>query len=174
MIEIIKKTPDGKLEYDFEKYFNLNEALLAEWRVNSPDMSIDVLSQLMERIWDKKQFCTDGRGRFKPQRWEQYIREMEEILICTEAPCHCERLMKQIRENNCGEVRISGNDNGPAISMIAQIDNWTNKRIYFTLSACEEGENFSDDIKYCPFCGRKLSNLTIDDFKKEDNGEKES
>ena len=86
MVEFIKKTPDGKLEYDFEKYFNLNEALLAEWRANSPDLSIDVLSQLMERIWDKKQFCTDGRGRFKPQRWEQYVSEMEEILICTEAP----------------------------------------------------------------------------------------
>ena len=48
MKQIIKKNSDGTLEYDFNKYFNLHEALLAEWKENSPEMDRDILSKLMD------------------------------------------------------------------------------------------------------------------------------
>ena len=54
-------------------------------------------------------------------------------------------------------------DSGYAVGcMNASIDTWTGKKIEFSLSASGDDENYSDTIKYCPFCGRRLDNICVD------------
>lgn len=177
MEEIIWRNEDGNIEYDCGEYFTLDEALLAEWRLNSLEMERSVLSELMEKIWDKKSICTDGKGRLKEQRWEAYVDAKIEQLKALEKPCVCQQLISKIRpiiaagkpdmdtELFSQRVYMDDGGRGPAIAMLASVDGWTKKRIYFSMTATEEGESFTDDIKFCPFCGRPLDCLTVDDFR---------
>ena len=177
MEELIRKKEDGTFDYDFEKYFSFDEALLAEWKLNSSEeYDLNVLSELMERLWDKTSICTDGKGRLKEQRWIRFVETKVQQLKDLEKPCICQQLTEKVRaiisegkdvEHKLFEERVCFDDggHGPSISLFASIDPRTKKRVYFSISATEEGESFTDDLKFCPFCGRPLNNLTIDDFK---------
>ena len=177
MREIINKKKDGTVEYDFRKYFSLYEAMLAEWKKKSKDFNLDVLSRIMEKIWNKETFAIDGKGRSKPERWNYYVEWMsKELKKLDNKQCVCEQLIQAIRPIISQEkidtvklydarVCLDDGGKGPSIDLKADIDPLTKKRIYFSICAAEEGESFTDNIKRCPFCGRSLDNLTVDDFK---------
>jgi hypothetical protein len=175
-LQVIKKNQDGTLTYDFEKYFTLSDAVYAEWLLASPTFELSVLSDIMETIWDKSRFIVDGKNRFKPERWDNFVKEYATLIKKDkDKKCYCEELIEMIRPviaadstSSLYDKRVSLDDggNGPGIYLMASVDNRTMKRVYFTLSACEEGESFAGDLKCCPFCGRDLSKMTIDDIIK--------
>ena len=164
MKELITKNPDGTYTYDFHKFFTFDDAIMAEWKLNSPDLDKEVLSQLLERFIDKTGYCTDGRGRVKPQEWDTLVEMWAKQLTAVREKCYCEELLEQFLTTGDEEIRIGGGSSsrGPAITMSIHKDYGTNKRLYFYIGAYEEGENSSDEyLKYCPFCGRKLTEITV-------------
>ena len=162
MKELIKKNPDGIFEYDRHKFFTFDEALLAEWQLNSPELDKAVLSQLLERFIDKTKYCTDGRGRIKPEKWDRFVNEKAKQLSSVQEKCYCEQLLEQYRtDSEDREINIAGDSTfGPAINMAITEDPWTKKRLFYYLRAYEEGENSTDYLRYCPFCGKKLTEIT--------------
>lgn len=162
MTELIKKNPDGIFEYDRHKFFTFDEALLAEWQLNSPELDKAVLSQLLERFIDKTKYCTDGRGRIKPEKWDRFVNEKVKQLTSVQEKCYCEQLLEQYRaDSEDREINIAGDSTfGPAINMAITEDPWTKKRLFYYLRAYEEGENSTDYLRYCPFCGKKLTEIT--------------
>lgn len=161
MKEIITKNADGTFAYDFEKFFTLDDAILAEWKLNSPELDKDVLSKILEKFVDKTRYCTDGRGRVKPEKWDALVLAKAKLLTETRTKCYCEELLEQFLSTGDKEVVIGGDStHGPSITMGISEDNRTNKRLYFYIGAYEEGENYSDEyLRYCPFCGKKLTNI---------------
>ena len=162
MTELIKKNPDGIFEYDRHKFFTFDEALLAEWQLNSPELDKAVLSQLLERFIDKTKYCTDGRGRIKPEKWDRFVNEKAKQLTSVQEKCYCEQLLEQYRaDSEDREINIAGDSTfGPAINMAITEDPWTKKRLFYYLRAYEEGENSTDYLRDCPFCGKNLTEIT--------------
>ena len=162
MKELIKKNPDGIFEYDRHKFFTFDEALLAEWKLNSPELDKAVLSQLLERFIDKTKYCTDGRGRIKPEKWDRFVNEKAKQLTSVQEKCYCEQLLEQYRaDSEDREINIAGDSTfGPAINMAITEDPWTKKRLFYYLRAYEEGENSTEYLRYCPCCGKKLTEIT--------------
>jgi hypothetical protein len=162
MKELIQKNPDGIFEYDRHKFFTFDEALLAEWQLNSPELDKAVLSQLLERFVDKTRYCTDGRGRFKPEKWDRLVEAKAKQLTSVQEKCYCEQLLEQYRADaEDKEINIAGDSTfGPAINMAITEDPWTKKRLFYYLRAYEEGDNSTDYLRYCPFCGKKLTEIT--------------
>lgn len=162
MKELIQKNPDGIFEYDRHKFFTFDEALLAEWQLNSPELDKAVLSQLLERFIDKTKYCTDGRGRIKPEKWDRFIEAKAKQLTSVQEKCYCEQLLEQYRaDSEDREINIAGDSTfGPAINMAITEDPWTKKRLFYYLRAYEEGENSTEYLRYCPFCGKKLTEVT--------------
>ena len=161
MKELITKNADGTFAYDFHKFFTLDDAIMAEWKLNSPELNKEVLSQLLERFVDKTRYCTDGRGRVKPQKWDALVEMKAKQLTAVHKKCYCEELLEQFFATGDKEVHIGGDSTvGPAITMGISEDNRTNKRLYFYIGAYEGSENYSDEyLKYCPFCGKKLTEI---------------
>ena len=161
MKELITKNEDGTFSYDFEKFFTMDEAILAEWKLNSPELDKEVLSQLLERFVDKTRYCTDGRGRLKPKKWDALVEMKAKLLTTTREKCYCEELLEQFFATGDKEVTIGGDSTyGPVITMGISEDPFTKKRLYFHIAAYEEGENYSDEyLRYCPFCGKKLTEI---------------
>ena len=162
MKELIQKNPDGIFEYDRHKFFTFDEALLAEWQLNSPELDKAVLSQLLERFIDKTKYCTDGRGRIKPEKWDRFVNEKAKQLSSVQEKCYCEQLLEQYRaDSEDREINIAGDSTfGPAINMAITEDPWTKKRLFYYLRAYEEGENSTEYLRYCPCCGKKLTEIT--------------
>jgi hypothetical protein len=161
MKELIQKNPDGIFEYDMHKFFTFDEALLAEWKLNSPELAKAVLSQLLERFIDKTKYCTDGRGRIKPEKWDRFVEAKAKQLTSVQEKCYCEQLLEQYRADGDREINIAGDSTfGPAINMAITEDPWTKKRLFYYLRAYEEGENSTEYLRYCPFCGKKLTEIT--------------
>ena len=64
-------------------------------------------------------------------------------------------------DNEDREINIAGDSTfGPAINMAITEDPWTKKRLFYYLRAYEEGENSTEYLRYCPFCGKKLTEIT--------------
>lgn len=162
MKELIQKNPDNTFAYDMHKFFTLDEALLAEWQLNSPEFDKAVLSQLLERFVDKTRYCTDGRGRIKPEKWDRLVNEKAKQLTSFQEKCYCEQLLEQYRaDSKYREINIAGDStSGPAIDLVITEDPWTKKRLFYYIHTYEEGENSSDYLRYCPFCGKKLTEIT--------------
>ena len=121
----------------------------------------EVLSQLLERFIDKTGYCTDGRGRVKPQKWDALVEMTAKRLTAVREKCYCKELLEQFLTTGDEEIHI-GVGRGPAITMGIYKDHQTNKRLYFYIGAYEEGENISDEfLKFCPFCGKKLTEITV-------------
>jgi hypothetical protein len=163
MKELITKNPDGTFTYDFHKFFTFDDAIMAEWKLNSPELDKAVLSKIMEKIYDRESFCKDGKGRQRPNRWDAYVEMKAKMLTSKREKCYCEELLEQYRnDNNDKEVVISGDSTfGPVIEMGISEDPWTKKRLYVYLAAYEEGSDYSEEyLKYCPFCGKKLTEIT--------------
>ena len=163
MKELITKNSDGTLAYDFHKFFTFDDALMAEWKLNSPDLNKAVHSQLLERFIDKTRSCTDGSRRVKPHEWDAMVEMRAKQLTAVREKCYCEELLEQFLTTGDEEIRIGGSSSrAPAITMGIYKDYGTNKRLYFYIGAYEEGENSSDEyLKYCPFCGKKLTEITV-------------
>ena len=163
MKELITKNPDGTFAYDFHKFFTFDDVIMTEWKLNSPELDIEVFSQLLERFVDKTRYCTDGRGRVKLQKWDAMVEMTAKRVTAIREKCYCEELLEQFLTTGDDEICISsGSSRGPAITMGIYKDYWTKKRLYFYIGACEEGVNRSDEyLKYCPFCGRKLAEITV-------------
>jgi hypothetical protein len=160
MNELIQKNPDNTFTYDMHKFFTFDEALLAEWQLNSPELDKAVLSQLLERFIDKTKYCTDGRGRIKPEKWDRFVEAKAKQLTSVQEKCYCEQLLEQYRADGDREINIAGDSTfGPAIDMAITEDPWTKKRLFYYLRAYEEGENSTDYLRYCPFCGKKLTEI---------------
>ena len=162
MKELIQKNPDNTFAYDMHKFFTLDEALLAEWQLNSPELDKAVLSQLLERFVDKTRYCTDGRGRIKPEKWDRLVEAKAKQLTSVQEKCYCEQLLEQYRADaEDKEINIAGDStSGPAIDLVITEDPWTRKRLFYYLRAYEEGDNSTDYLRYCPFCGKKLTEIT--------------
>lgn len=161
MKELITKNPDGTFAYDFHKFFTYDDAIMAEWKLKSPELDKEVLSQLLEKLIDKTRYCT-VRGRVKPQKWDELVEMMAKRLTVVRERCYCEELLEQFLNTGDEKVHIGGSGIGPAITMGISKDDRTNKRLYFYIGAYGKGENQSDEyLKYCPFCGRKLTEITI-------------
>ena len=165
-MELFKILPNGKVEYDFNKFLKIDDVIIAEWEQNDPSLSRESLSKILERIWDKKSYCVNGKGKGKEKYWEQNIdRFVEYRKAKLEHICPCQILEKEIRNPNRTDSIVSQviTDTGYTVGcMNASIDAWTWKKINFSLSASGDDENYSDTIKYCPFCGRRLDNICID------------
>ena len=162
MKELITKNPDGTFAYDFHKFFTFDDAIMAEWKLNSPKLDKEVLSQLLERFIDKTICCTDGRDRVKPQKWDALVEMTAKRLTAVREKCYCEELLERFLTTGDEEIHIGSGGRGPAITMGIYKDHRTNKRLYFYIGAYEEGENSSDEyLKYCPFCGKKLTEITV-------------
>ena len=162
MIELITKNPDGTFTYDFQKFFTLDDAIMVEWKLNSSELDKEVLSKIMEKIYNREVFCTDAKGRQRLNRWNAYVEQKAKMLTSGRKKCYCEELLEQFRSEGEKEIVISGDSTfGPVMAMGVTEDNWTKKRLYFYFAAYEEGEGYTDEyLKYCPFCGRKLSEIT--------------
>lgn len=161
MKELITKNPDGTFAYDFHKFFTYDDAIMAEWKLKSPELDKEVLSQLLEKLIDKTRYCT-VRGRVKPQKWDELIEMMAKRLTAVRERCYCEELLERFLNTGDEKVHIGGSGIGPAITMGISKDDKTNKRLYFYIGAYGKGESQSDEyLKYCPFCGRKLTEITI-------------
>ena len=164
MKELITKNPDGTFSYDFHKFFTYDDAIMAEQKLNSPELDKEVLSQLLEKLIDKTRYCTDGRGRVKPQKWDELVEMMAKRLTAVRERCYCEELLEKFLNSGGNEVHIGGASTfiGPTITMGISKDDKTNKRLYFYIGAYENGETCSDEyLKYCPFCGKKLTEISI-------------
>jgi len=159
MKELIIKKSDGTVTYDIHKFFTIEDAILAEWKENSPTLDKNVLSKIMEKIYDKDLLCTDGKGRYKLERWNAYVEEKAKQLTSVKEKCYCEQLLEQFHKDGTERVHIGDDSYGPAITMTICVDPWTKKRLYFYLNAYEEGINSTGYIKYCPFCGKKLTEI---------------
>ena len=64
-MELFKILPNGKVEYDFNKFLKIDDVIIAEWEQNDPSLSRESLSKILERIWDKKSYCVNGKGKGK-------------------------------------------------------------------------------------------------------------
>jgi hypothetical protein len=64
-MELFKILPNGKVEYDFDKFLTFDDVIIAEWEQNDPELTRESLSKILERIWDKKSYCTNGKGKVK-------------------------------------------------------------------------------------------------------------
>ena len=51
------------------------DVIIAEWEQNEPSLLRKSLSKILERIWDKKSYCTNGKGKckVKGKYWELNI-----------------------------------------------------------------------------------------------------
>jgi hypothetical protein len=129
--------------------------------LNSPELDKAVLSQLLERFVDKTRYCTDGRGRIKPEKWDRLVEAKAKQLSSVQEKCYCEQLLEQYRaDGKDREINIAGDSTfGPAINMAITEDPWTKKRLFYYLRAYEEGDNSTDYLRYCPFCGKKLTEI---------------
>ena len=72
-MELFKILPNGKVEYDFNKFLKIDDVIIAEWEQNDPSLSRESLSKILERIWDKKSYCTNGKCKVKGKYWELTI-----------------------------------------------------------------------------------------------------
>jgi hypothetical protein len=163
MKEFIKKNPDGSVKYNTKRFFTLEDAIEAEWKANSSNFDREILSRIMEKIWDKEEYCTTGKGTIKSEKWERFVDSMDERIAAKNCPCYCERLISQMKKNR-GETIDVSIDDSPTISIVASEDPHTKERVYFSLAAFAEDSSYSGYIKYCPFCGRKLTGFIIKDF----------
>lgn len=51
----------------------IDDVIIAEWEQNEPSLLRESLSKILERIWDKKSYCTNGKCKVKGKYWEQNI-----------------------------------------------------------------------------------------------------
>ena len=76
-------------------FLTIDDVIIAEWEQNDPSLSRESLSKILERIWDKKSYCTNGKGKVKEKYWEQNIdRFIEYRKAKLEHICTCQILEK--------------------------------------------------------------------------------
>lgn len=163
MIELITKNSDGTFSYDFNKFFNFEDALMAEWKENSPELDESVFAEIMERLFDKDEICNDGRGRVYPGVWDTFVKDWENGLTDVKEKCWCEELLDEYMKSGETEVCLCKDARSKTVvSMNLFEDRWTKKRLYFGIRVHKEGDYrsyFNEDIKFCPFCGKKLMDI---------------
>lgn len=54
-------------------FLTIDDVIIAEWEQNDPSLSRESLSKILERIWDKKSYCTTGKGKVKEKYQELNI-----------------------------------------------------------------------------------------------------
>ena len=73
----------------------IDDVIIAEWEQNKPSLLRESLSKILECIWDKKSYCTNGKGKVKEKYWEQNIdRFIEYRKAKLEHICPCQILEK--------------------------------------------------------------------------------
>jgi hypothetical protein len=141
------KLLDGSLKYDFDKFDCLDDAILDEWRHDSPSKDRSALEAILDLAYDRSVYDAKSWKRLV----DMYI-DIDSKSSERDHLCYCEKVQKKI---DAGQMPAREEFEDCAIEAfnnprVSEAHDWF-------LTVYGEYEGGTKDIRYCPFCGRKLS-----------------
>lgn len=147
--EYVIRHTDGTVSYDVEKFASLYDAELAEFK--SGERTIERLENILLKRLNPEDFVS-GKGK---STWKKFVTKLYESYSNIPDECRCVRLEKEILKDSVNEYSLSlANTNyGGADLMARKHDDGT---ISYCIAVDADGIDYSDNMLYCPFCGKKL------------------
>lgn len=149
MEEFIIKQADGSVSYDVERFSSIQDAEIAEWK--SGERSIERLEKILLKRLNPDNFVS-GKGK---NVWKKYLKEVYELYSNIPDDCCCVRLEKEIMDSDKTEASVDlASTNYGGVDFTARKN--PDGTISYCLAVYADGESFSDNMMFCPFCGKKL------------------
>lgn len=149
MEEFIIKQADGSVSYDVERFSSIQDAEIAEWK--SGERSIERLEQILLKRLNPDNFVS-GKGK---STWKKFINELFYSYSQIPDECCCVRLEKEIMQPDKTEASVSLASTGYGGTDLMARKN-SDGTISYCFATYADGEDYSDGVMFCPFCGRKL------------------
>ena len=149
MEEFIIKQADGSVSYDVERFSSIQDAEIAEWK--SGERSIERLEQILLKRLNQDNFVS-GKGK---STWKKFIDELFESYSQIPDECCCVRLENEIMEPDKTEASVSLASTGYEGTDLMARKN-SDGTISYCFATYADGEDYSDGVMFCPFCGKKL------------------
>ena len=148
-VEYVIRHTDGTVSYDVERFASLYDAELAEFK--SGERTIERLENILLKRLNPEDFVS---GKGKPT-WKKFVTQIYESYSKVPDECRCVRLEKEILKDGVNEYSLSlANTNyGGADFMASKHDDGT---ISYCIAVDADGTDYSDNMLYCPFCGKKF------------------
>ena len=148
-VEYIIRHTDGSVSYDVERFASLYDAELAEFK--SGERTIERLENILLKRLNPEVFVS-GKGK---STWKKFVAQIYESYSKAPDECRCIRLEKEILKDGVDKYSVSlANTNyGGADIMARKHDDGS---INYCIAVYADGIDYSDNMLYCPFCGKKL------------------